>query len=272
LSRALQDKLVVLTGASRGIGVAIAEDLAAAGAHLILSARNEEKLNAVAHRVRELGGQATVVPCDVSAAADLERLASTSEALGPVHVLINNAGVERPVPIGDQSVEEIQRQLDVNLRAPILLTRRMLPAMVAKGSGVVVMMSSMAGKAPVPYNSVYSATKHGINGFTASLRAELNGTGIHVGVVCPSYVADAGMWAEGGVKAPSMLPEVSLQSVVRATRRVINGSREVLVTPSPIRPFLAMAQLFPSLDGFVLTRLGVVQAMHERAKKEGGNV
>ncbi len=265
----LKDAVVVVTGASRGLGVRIAEDLARDGAHLVLSARDAAGLEATAARVRAVGGQATVVPGDVSVAADRERLAATAEALGPVAVLVNNAGIEIAVAVLDHTPDDIERELAVNLRAPLLLTRRLLPGMVAAGSGAVVMVSSMSGKSPTPYNAIYAATKHGLNGFTASLRIELAGTGVHAGVVCPSFVAEAGMWSETGVRAPTLMREVAPARVVAGVRRVIDGAAEVLVTPGPVRPLLALAQLFPGLDGWVLRRMGVLEALKARARAVG---
>lgn len=266
MARVLGGEVVILTGASRGIGVAIADALAREGAHLVLAARDEAGLRAVADRVRSLGGAATICPCDVSLPADRERLLATAEGVGPLRVLINNAGIEVPVAVVDHTAEDVERTIAINLTAPIQLTRAALPGMIARKDGVVVTVSSMSGKSPTPYNAIYTATKHGVNGFTASLRLELKGTGVHAGVVCPSFVADAGMWHDTGVQAPAMLREVPLDRVVAGVRRVIDGAPEVLVTPTPVRPLLALGQLFPSLDGAMLRGLGVLDVLKERAR------
>jgi short-subunit dehydrogenase len=262
----LRGRVVVLTGASRGLGVRIALAFARQGAHLVLAARDAQGLDAVAEQVRGAGGVATAVVCDVTAAEDRARLLQAAEAAGPVAVLVNNAGVEVPVAVVDQSPADIDQQLAVNLIAPIHLTRAALPALLARRAGVVVMVSSMSGKSPTPFNAVYSATKHGLNGFAASLRLELEGTGVHVGVVCPSFVAEAGMWADAGVSAPPLLREVAPDRVVDGVMRVVQGASEVLVTPTPVRPMLALAQLAPRLDGFLLRRLGVMSVLRERAE------
>lgn len=262
----LRDRVVVLTGASRGLGVPIALRFAQQGAHLVLAARSSAPLEAVAEQVRSAGGAATVVATDVAEAAGRERLVQAAQAVGPIAVLVNNAGVETPVAVVNQQPADIDQQIAVNLLGPIQLTRAVLPAMIARGHGVVVMVSSMSGKAPTPYNAVYSATKYGLNGFTASLRLELDGTGVHAGVVCPGFVAEAGMWASGGLTAPAMMREVPLQQVVDGVMRVVDGAAEVLVTPSPVRPMLALAQLGPRLDGFLLKRLGVLAVLRKRAE------
>ncbi|MEQ1507800.1 MAG: SDR family NAD(P)-dependent oxidoreductase [Myxococcota bacterium] len=257
----LTGKVVVLTGASRGIGTAIARRLATDGARLVLAARDEDGLRKVAAAV----GAAKIVPCDVTVPADRERLIREASEVGPIDVLVNTAGIEIPVSVVDHRPEDVDRELAVNLLAPIHLTKAVLPSMIARGTGVIAMMSSMSGKSPTPYNAVYTASKHGLNGFTASLRLELLGTGVHAGVICPGFVADAGMWADTGVAAPAAMREVPIDRVVDGVVRVIRGAAEVLVTPTPMRPLLAIGQLFPTLDGPILTRLGVMRVLRERA-------
>lgn len=262
----MAERVVVVTGASRGIGVVIAEDLAADGGVIVLSARDEAGLKATAAKVEARGARAVVVPGDLTRPEDRARLLEAAQALGSVDILINNAGLEIAVAVLDQTEQSVERQVALNLLAPIHLTRAFLPGMIAAGRGAVVMISSMSGKSPTPYNAIYAATKYGINGFTASLRIELEGTGVHVGVVCPSFVKDAGMWSDSGVPAPAMMKEVSLEAVARGVRKVLGGRSEVLVTPTPVRPMLALGQFFPSIDGTALRWLGVLDALKERAR------
>lgn len=257
---------IVLTGASRGIGVAIAEALAARGAHLILTARDPAGLAATAEKVVARGGTAEVVAGDLLEPEDLDRLVAVVLAGGPPTGLVNNAGVEVPIAVIEQTPEQIERQLRVNLHGPIQLTRALLPSMVEAGRGAVCMVSSMSGKSPTPYNAIYTATKFGINGFTASLRVELEGTGVHAGVVCPSFVADAGMWHDTGATAPALVQEVPLHKVVDGVLAVLDGRSEVLVTTPLARPLLALTQLFPSIDRKVLGALGVLDTLKARSK------
>ena len=254
----LKDRTVVLTGASRGIGVALARDLAATGCDLVLVARNAAGLAAVAAGIP---GRVRVIAADV---ATPEGRAAILGA-GPIDVLVNNAGVEIAVALHEQTSEEIERQIAVNLLAPTLLTQAVLPGMIARGRGAVVMVSSMSGKSPTPYNSVYAATKHGLVGLVSSIRLELHDTGVTAGVVCPSFVADAGMWADTGLQAPGALREVPLAKVVAGVRAAIDGAGEVLVTPGPIRPLLALSALFPGLQGPVLRAMGVIETLKARA-------
>lgn len=259
----LRGRRVLLTGASRGIGVALAQGLAADGAELVLVARNRVGLEQTALQVRAAGGTAEILPADLTSPADRERVVAEA---GAVDILVNNAGVEVPLAFLKQTPNDVRTQIEVNLIAPIELTGAFLPLMIERGSGAVVMISSMSGKSPTPYNGIYSATKFGINGFAQTIRIELEGTGVHIGTVCPSFVASAGMWADWGVKAPGLLREVPLQAVVAATRKVISGAPEVLVTPGPMRPLLALSQLFPRLDGAVLRAMGVTAALRDRAR------
>ncbi len=259
-------RVVIVTGASRSIGAAIAVDLARDSSTLVLAARDERGLETTADQVRKAGGRAVIVKCDVTSEADREKLVIAAECEGPIDVLVNNAGVEVPIPVVEQSVEDVERQLHVNLHAPILLTQRVLPAMIVRGKGSIVIVSSMSGKSATPFNSIYAATKHGLNGFVSSLRFELEGTGVQAGVVCPGFVAEFGMWADTGVKAPALLKEVSPKKVVAAVRKVLAGHEEVLVTPGPVRPLLALSELFPSSRPVVLRSLGVVDALKKRSE------
>ena len=130
---------------------------------------------------------------------------------------------------------------------------------------MIVNILLMLAKSATPYNSVYAASKHALNGFSASLAVELQGSGVHVGVVCPGFVAESGMWARTGIRAPAAMREVSPAKVVKAVFAVLGGAGEVLVTPMPIRPMLALRELFPSLDGPVLRRMGVLRTLAARA-------
>ncbi len=124
----------------------------------------------------------------------------------------------------------------------------------------------MSGKSATPFNGIYAATKFGLNGFSGSLRLELEGSGVHVGVVCPSFVGETGMWANTGGRAPFMMREVRPEKVVQGVLAVIRGASEVLVTPGPVRPLLALREVFPGSDSVILRRLGVTDALKKRAR------
>jgi short-subunit dehydrogenase len=260
----LTGRTILLTGASRGIGAVLAVRLARERPHLVLAARDARKLESVASRCSALGASVTPVAADISSAEDRQRLVQTA---GSVDVLINNAGVETTTMVADQTRELVEAQIATNLIAPIELTRLLLPAMLAKRCGVVVNVSSMSGKVPTPYNAVYSATKFGLNGFAAAIRYELEGSGVHVGTVCPSFVGETGMWADTGVRAPALMREVPPAKVVAAVLKVMAGAREVLVTPGPVRPLLVLREMIPGLEQPILKGLGIVDVCRSRATR-----
>jgi short-subunit dehydrogenase len=257
---------ILLTGASRGLGVAIANDLARDGARLLLTARDAAALDETWRRVNEAGGSAQVVAADLATPEGRAALLAAVAEFGRLDAAIFNAGVEIPVAFAEQTEADIVAQIRLNLESPLLLARALLPAMIERRAGALAFIASMSGKSPTPYNAVYTATKHGLVGLVSSLRIELEGTGVTAGVVCPSFVADAGMWASTGVKAPRAMREVPLAAVNDGVRAVLAGAGEVLVTPGPVRPLLAIAQLIPSLQGRVLHAMGVLDALKQRAE------
>lgn len=262
---ARRERIAVVTGASRGIGSYLAAELWDVADIIVLCARNKEGLLQTAQNIEAQGGRAHILPLDLCQEADQNRLLEVVDSLGDLEIVIHNAGVEIAMAFEQQSEPQIQRQLSLNATVPILLTHRMLPGMRGRGLGKMVYISSMSGKSPTPYNAIYSATKYALNGFVASLALELEGSGVHVGTVCPSFVADAGMWADSGVQAPALMKEVPLNQVLKAVKTVLSGSTtEVLVTPSPIRPLLALYALFPRLGPWLLKRLGVWAALERR--------
>jgi short-subunit dehydrogenase len=174
----LQGKRVVITGASRGIGADLARRFAFSGARVALVARGTEAIEKLA---ADLEGHA--YPCDLADRAARDELIPRIEADGPIDVLVNNAGLLDTVAFATMDPASIDALLDVNLHAPMELTRAALPAMLARGSGRIVDISSMAGSSCTPGIAVYSATKAGLSHFNACLRAELAGTGVSATIV-----------------------------------------------------------------------------------------
>jgi short-subunit dehydrogenase len=221
---------VLLTGASGGIGQAIARALAQRGASVLISGRRADQLERIAG---ELGGGAEVLPADLTerdAPAELVRRA------GAVDVLVANAALPASGPIDDFTAEEIDRALEVNLRAPIQLARALVPGMVERGHGHVVVISSLSGKVASVGSSLYSATKFGLRGFAAGLREDLHGSGVGVTVVFPGFVSDAGMFAEADVRLPrgvgTRRPEQVAAAVVKGIEK---NKAEIDVAPFTLR-------------------------------------
>lgn len=228
----LRGSIGILTGASRGLGVYMAEALTRRGVSLALAARSEQELKETQRRVEQLGGRAVSIPTDVGKLKDLQALVETAESeLGPVDLLVNNAGIEKYSHYQELEIDMIERTLRVNLWAPEVLTRLVLPDMVKRRRGHIVNVASVAGKTAVPYNAVYSSTKHGLVGFSWSLREEVKAFGVGVSVVCPGFVSEAGMfdhWS-GGQKPPSVSRAVSPEKVAAAVVRAVEADKAEII-------------------------------------------
>ena len=192
----LDGKTALITGASGGLGNAIARALHARGAAVKLSARRAEVLEELAS---SLGGRADVLPADLSDADDVRRLANEA---GDVDVLVANAGVPGTGALTEYEPDQIDRVLDVNLRAPVHLTHALLPGMLERGGGHLIYISSMSGKVASPQASLYNSTKFGLRGFSLALHEELRETGVGCTTVFPGFIEDAGMFADSGLDAP----------------------------------------------------------------------
>ncbi len=258
----VRGKTVLLTGASTGLGPHIARRLHRDGARFVLSARNEDALRKLAD---ELGG-AKVVPADLSRSGEPERLA---EKAGDIDVLVSNAGIPATGRLESFSIEELDRALDVNLRAGMVLARLLTPAMVERKSGHVVFMSSIAGHAAVGGETVYHATKFAIRGFGLALREELWGTGVGVSVICPTFVSEAGMWAVTGLKPDPIAGEVTPAQVAEAVRTAIVHNRgEIDVMPLQLRASLKVQALAPGLFTAVARSRGVTKPNDEQDRRQ----
>jgi short-subunit dehydrogenase len=240
----------VLTGASRGIGVHIARALAKQGVNLSLAARSEPELEQVRTEIAAMGVKTIVTRCDVTSAADRAALLErTQTELGPVDILINNAGIEVVSHFDKADEADLLRVLDVNLISAVLLTRSVLPGMLERRRGHVVNIASGAGKVGVPFAVAYATSKHGLVGFTNSLRCEYHKNPVGFSVVCPGFVTDTGMyarWEDRGVQAPKVAGRSSPAKVADVVISCIRKNRaEVLVNTPPIRPLVVLANIAP---------------------------
>jgi short-subunit dehydrogenase len=241
---------VLLTGATGGLGQAIARDLHARGAELILTGRRAEVLEPLAE---ELSGSTALV-VDLAERDAPARLAADA---GELDVLIANAGLPGAGRLESFTGEQLDRALDVNLRAPIALAHALLPGMLERRRGQLLFMSSIAGKTIVPGDSLYHATKYGLRGFAAALRADLHDSGVGVSCIFPGFIRDAGIFADSGVKLPPGVGTRSPEDVARAVAQAIERNRgEVDVASLSQRGGAIIAGLSPDLAAVVVRRLG----------------
>ena len=259
----------LLTGASRGIGPYIAQALAAEGIHLALSATeaSRNRLERLCHSLKASGATAVSLTADLVDPDQAVGLVRGAEAaLGRIDILVNNAGVENPGKFTEIEARRIRQVIDTNLNAPLLLARLVLPAMIRRERGAVIHIASMAGRIPMPTIASYSASKAGLVAWTASMASELEGSGVQVAAICPTFVAEAGMHARTGVKAPRIAGEVTPQRVARCVVKALNGrSHDVLVTPLPTRHLMALLDLAPGLGKRLKRLLGLTAFMARRS-------
>lgn len=262
--RELAGQTVLLTGASGGLGGSIARAFARLGTKLVLVAYPETGLDRVRQEVELCGSPALSLASDLR---DPEQrrgvVGQATREFGSVDILVNNAGVELTTPYHELTEQNIRDVISINLEAAMVLTRLVLPGMLARGSGHIVNISSLAGKMGPAFQEPYAATKAALVAFTASLRATYRGSGVSASTVVPAFL-EAGIYArlkaQSGCAAPAFLagntPENAAQAVLRAIRE---DRPEIIVNRYPIRPALAFAVLAPRLAEWICARLGVDQ-------------
>jgi len=240
---------VLLTGATGGLGQAIARALHARGGELILTGRRTDVLEPLAAEL-----DARTLAVDLSDPSEVDRLVAEA---GEVDILVANAALPASGRLDSFSVEEIDRALAVNLRAPIILAHAMAPAMVDRGRGHLLFMASLAGKAATPGSSIYNATKFGLRGFAASLRAELRKESVGVSTIFPGFIRDAGMFADSGATLPLGVGTRSPVDVARAVVSAIERNRgEVDVAPAHVRVATVFSGLAPEMSAALTRRIG----------------
>ncbi len=241
---------VLLTGATGGLGQAIARTLAGKGARLVLTGRRLDLLEGL---TAELDG-ARAVAVDLSEPSEVDRLLAEA---GEVDILIANAALPASGRLDSFSVEQIDRALDVNLRAPIVMTRALAPQMASRGRGQIVLMSSLSGKAATAGSSMYNATKFGMRGFSQAMRAELRSRGVGVSCVFPGFIRDAGMFAESGTKLPPGVGTRTPQDVADAVVEAIERNRgEIDVAPLSLRLGSTFSGIAPEIAATVTRKMG----------------
>jgi NAD(P)-dependent dehydrogenase (short-subunit alcohol dehydrogenase family) len=269
--RSLTGKVVAVTGGGRGIGRAIAQALAREGACVAVGDLDRASAEQTA---ATLGAGAIGVGIDVTDhAALIAFLDDVEQRLGPLDVLVNNAGIMSVTPLVDESAESIARQLDLNLRAVIHGTQEAMRRMVPRGTGHIVNMASIAGRSGFPFLATYCATKHGVVGLSEAARVELRGTGVEVSVVMPSVVKTelATGLADSRVKAVEV--EDVARDVVSALKRPrfdvfvprSNGPLVQLTSPLPRRAREAIGRWIKADQALLKTDRSARAAYEARA-------
>jgi short-subunit dehydrogenase len=227
---------VLLSGATGGLGRAIAVELAGHGASLVLSSRKSEELDRLAESLPGPADRHVPVVADLAEPGAAEELL---ERAGDLDGLIANAALPATGRLEHFSSDEVQRALRVNFESPILMARALGPKLAEKGEGHLVFIASLAGKVGSPRSSLYNATKFGLRGFAFGLREDLHPHGVGVSVVSPGFVRDAGMFADSGAKPPPGLGTTTPDKVAEAVVRAIREDRNE-ITVAPLRQRLAV--------------------------------
>jgi 3-oxoacyl-[acyl-carrier protein] reductase len=209
----LSGRTALVTGASRGIGRAIALRLAQFGAGLLLVARDERALDVVQQQIEDAGGSADILLCDLTSSSQISKIAAQIDSAGGCDILINAAGIGRlGAPLYEMPIEDFDAVLSTNLRAPFLLMRAVVPHMIRRGGGHIINISSLAGQSPLPHGAVYSASKWALNGLSYSAAEELRSHNIRVSVVAPGSVNTE--FGRGGKDTSKMLQPDDVASVI----------------------------------------------------------
>ena len=247
---------VLLTGASRGIGPYIARALAAAGYNLALVSRSRAEMEELA---AELPTRGVVVVADLTDESSIEGVvAEVERELGPIDVLVNNAGGDPQREFDEMTWGQNEAILRLNLIAPLQLAHRVLPGMLGRGRGHIVSISAIAGRVGFPYLESYAAAKEGLIGFTRVLRQDYRGRGVSASVVILGAIRDAGQGQRTSDAMGMKLPRAATSPASDVAAAVVEAIRhdraEIVVMPGPGRLLLGLLELFPSLGG-TITRL-----------------
>jgi short-subunit dehydrogenase len=250
----LEGKRLLLSGATGGIGRAIAERLAAEGASLVLSSRKPAELEQLARSLPGASDRHTVLVADLADEGAPQGIVSDA---GDLDGLIANAALPGVGSIEKVSAEELTRTVRVNLEAPMLMARELAPSLIEKGEGHIVFISSLNGKVGTPRTAIYCATKFGMRGFALALREDLHPKGVGVSTVLPGFIREAGMFHDSGVKPPPGLGSTSPGKVAKAVVSAITRNRSE-VEPATLRLRLAsgIAYRHPELAARIQRRGG----------------
>lgn len=252
----MQNKVIIITGASSGIGAAVARRLGRDGMRITLAARRIQNMEKVAEEVRMSGGEALVVPTDVTVPAEVDSMVQATLAKwGRVDVLFNNAGAGLNQPFEESNNSQILNIVNTNLVAVMMCAHAVLPVMLKQKNGHIINNSSIAGLVAV--STVYSATKYGVVGFSDSLRRELLKTGVNVSALCPGFTpsefsANLRRHVEGHSNAPRYPGLMPVSYVADQVAWLMNHPRRIHVIPKSWRMLVLIADLFPGLADWLV--------------------
>ncbi|MBV9505277.1 MAG: SDR family NAD(P)-dependent oxidoreductase [Acidobacteriia bacterium] len=254
----IEGSVVLITGASRGIGAAAAAEFARAGAKLSLTARDSEALGKVAP------ADALITAGDITKEAVREQIvARTLHRFGTIDILINNAGAGLYGPSWKAGMGDIRWLMELNFFAPVAMVQQVVPHMRAQRTGMIVNVGSIAGKIPLPWMSLYSTSKYALGAWTESLRMELKRDGIHTMIVCPGYVTTEFQNNARGGRVPEKVVRgrrlaITAEQCAKAIRRGVERNARTVLTPAGGWLLVAAMRSFP---GFVEARLaGMIQS------------
>lgn len=257
MTNPFEHKTIIITGASAGVGAACARAFAAQNAKLVLVARGETKLQTIAEELRAQCEVLTVV-MDVASNEDCLALLNKAEtAFGAVHIIINNAGMHSRGDLEKIEPRDVAAMVDINLRAPLLLSCAAIPYLRRGGSGAIVNIGSLAGRAPLQGAATYSATKAGLRAFSHALADELRDTGIAVGVVSPGPI-DTGFIMDEIDAVEDIVfsqPMSSTEQVAEAVLKVAAGEETEIVLPASSAKLTHLSYLFPRLRRLLRPKL-----------------
>lgn len=242
MARRFEKRTVIVTGASSGIGEQAARMFAAEGANVVLAARSADALEHLAASISADGGVALAVPTDVADHGACAQLLEAAESrFGAVHVLVNNAGYNFRGAVEEAPADELARILDVNLKAPVVLTRLALPYLRRAGKAAIVNVASLAGRIPLPYEATYSASKFGLRAFTFALAEELEGTGITVSAVSPGPV-ETGFLLADVAEVPDLVFSQPMSTAAEVAALVLDSAADG-----------ALERACPQVSGYLAT-------------------
>lgn len=257
----MADKLVLITGASSGIGEALAKRYGRTGAHVLLLARNVERLNAVADAIRESGGTATAFPIDLADANAVEETsAKIAREIGIPDVLINNAGAGRWLPLLKTTAKEALAMIEVPYLAAFSLTRAFLPYMLTRHSGAIACVTSPASYLAWPNANAYIAARHALKGFAEALRSEVRGTGISVTLVVlgtvetPYWEHNPGSRENLPKTNPALVPTLTPEQAAEVILAGVEARKRTVVKPAIFRALFLLNALAPGLVANQLRR------------------